>query len=778
MAGNTGGLAGEAGIKYALGRGDLDFTVRPLPLALGRLKKTILSPFTRISADNYVLEGFVTSKVEEGTPESTEDLAEAKMLGVGEAETEVRTQVEQDAEQDNIEDEDNDEIREIEPKIDVDLMQQNTPVKPLPEFKLPSPPRIPPSPPKIPPSPPKIPPSPLKTLPSPPKLKLSSPSKITPPSFFADAFKPFASFAKEMEQIDSERSKQAASVEVSKKKQLEKVEQQRAATEENRKLEEEQKKRAQERKKAEEDRKAELDRKKADAAAAEAVAKKNAQAKVAMEKRRQEADAKRIQVEKAELARKKAAEALARENAQAKAAMEKRKQEEEANRLRAEKAELARKKVAAAEALAKENAAAKAATEKRRQEAEASRLESERKRKEAQSKPKPPRPSFQIPKIEDLKPATKASPAQPKVNVPASGRPSFQIPTFGTSGNAAAKPPVTSKPSPPKPRPSFQIPQLGTSSNPKPKAETKPTTPPMPRPTFQLPKFGSDKPGASDVMKPRPSITIPRSEKVGPSDVTKPRPSITIPRASVQIPKATKAPNGVPTIVAWQKRPNNVLSGQIFGSPNFKDGERIETSQIAGGDFENGSVVTTVSGSKYFLSGQTPRELLAASKPPVVAATSPKVPARATSPLTKQQVPKASASNSAKSPPKTSLKAPPTTVKRPTFSLSALFGGDSESQPTPKPSGKVSLPKASAKPSTKEPPSQRSAPVQTRKTAPKGTPTISRWKQNRDKSITGFINGSPAFEEGEQITTSPIAGGTVKAGEVVVTGSGSRYFLS
>ena len=51
------------------------------------------------------------------------------------------------------------------------------------------------------------------------------------------------------------------------------------------------------------------------------------------------------------------------------------------------------------------------------------------------------------------------------------------------------------------------------------------------------------------------------------------------------------------------------------------------------------------------------------------------------------------------------------------------------------------------------------------------------WRKNRDGIVTGFISGSPAFEEGERITTSPIANGDISAGEVVQTGSGSRYFL-
>ena len=62
-------------------------------------------------------------------------------------------------------------------------------------------------------------------------------------------------------------------------------------------------------------------------------------------------------------------------------------------------------------------------------------------------------------------------------------------------------------------------------------------------------------------------------------------------------------------------------------------------------------------------------------------------------------------------------------------------------------------------------------------TAPRGVPTISSWSQNRDGSISGFISGSPSFADGESVTTSPIKG-EASDGEVVQTGSGSKYFLA
>ena len=67
-----------------------------------------------------------------------------------------------------------------------------------------------------------------------------------------------------------------------------------------------------------------------------------------------------------------------------------------------------------------------------------------------------------------------------------------------------------------------------------------------------------------------------------------------------------------------------------------------------------------------------------------------------------------------------------------------------------------------------------STPASKAKPAPRGVPTISKWRENRDGSISGFISGSAAFVDGDAITTSAIAKGEVVGGNVVQTGSGSR----
>jgi len=62
---------------------------------------------------------------------------------------------------------------------------------------------------------------------------------------------------------------------------------------------------------------------------------------------------------------------------------------------------------------------------------------------------------------------------------------------------------------------------------------------------------------------------------------------------------------------------------------------------------------------------------------------------------------------------------------------------------------------------------------------PKGVPVLSRWRKNRNGSISGKITGSKGFDDGESITTSPIADvKTIQANSVVQTQSGSKYYLN
>eukprot|EP00568_Trieres_chinensis_P010433 CAMPEP_0183301296 /NCGR_PEP_ID=MMETSP0160_2-20130417/7460_1 /TAXON_ID=2839 ORGANISM="Odontella Sinensis, Strain Grunow 1884" /NCGR_SAMPLE_ID=MMETSP0160_2 /ASSEMBLY_ACC=CAM_ASM_000250 /LENGTH=962 /DNA_ID=CAMNT_0025463889 /DNA_START=44 /DNA_END=2932 /DNA_ORIENTATION=+ len=84
---------------------------------------------------------------------------------------------------------------------------------------------------------------------------------------------------------------------------------------------------------------------------------------------------------------------------------------------------------------------------------------------------------------------------------------------------------------------------------------------------------------------------------------------------------------------------------------------------------------------------------------------------------------------------------------------------------------------ADAEPKKKVPVPKR--PTKRLARAPKGVPVLSEWVVNRNGSVTGYVEASNGmFEDGTQITTSPIKSGELEEGNVVETGSGSKYFLS
>jgi hypothetical protein len=205
----------------------------------------------------------------------------------------------------------------------------------------------------------------------------------------------------------------------------------------------------------------------------------------------------------------------------------------------------------------------------------------------------------------------------------------------------------------------------------------------------------------------------------------------------------------------------------LTGSPNFEEGDLVETTAISGGKIENGSTVTTSTGSRYFLSAEKPTKV-APSKAKAFG-SSPTIT------LTNQR--KAiEAKDESETPPKS------------TFSMFGLFGGGGDSEPT-MPKTQLSKPKAfGVARAKKAPPAKKAAqaktPAPAKKTAPaakappKGVAALSGWRANADGSVSGLIIGSPNFEDGERVTTSPIVKGRYAKGEVVTTGSGSKYFLS
>lgn len=75
-------------------------------------------------------------------------------------------------------------------------------------------------------------------------------------------------------------------------------------------------------------------------------------------------------------------------------------------------------------------------------------------------------------------------------------------------------------------------------------------------------------------------------------------PGAAAPSTSKAQPKKTMmAPPGVPIITGWKQNRDGSIMGRISGASGFKDGEKIETSPIAG-TATSGSVVQTASGSR------------------------------------------------------------------------------------------------------------------------------------------------------------------------------------
>jgi hypothetical protein len=121
-------------------------------------------------------------------------------------------------------------------------------------------------------------------------------------------------------------------------------------------------------------------------------------------------------------------------------------------------------------------------------------------------------------------------------------------------------------------------------------------------------------------------------------------------------------------------------------------------------------------------------------------------------------------------------------VAKPRASISLFGGGQEEKKAAAKKAEKLiqgAKPRASISLFGGGQGEKKAAPPKKQqKKAPSGVPSLARWKENDDGTVTGFISGSSSFDEGERVTTSPIASGKVTAGQVVRTGSGSKYFLS
>ena len=256
---------------------------------------------------------------------------------------------------------------------------------------------------------------------------------------------------------------------------------------------------------------------------------------------------------------------------------------------------------------------------------------------------------------------------------------------------------------------------------------------------------------------------------------------------------------GIPILYNWKQCNNGSINGNIRGSPNFRNGATITTSTITQG-VRGGTIVSTASGSRYFLEEPTTRKESEEVYSENVTLQSPQSQLQqeqerrilktedasndvidifkafknfkdvATSTVRRNKGTITIAKNrdddnttkSKKDNTRLAMEILEKSQPRSTFSLFDLFDDEKSDNKSKTTDGSSSLP----------PP-----PPPASKRPPTGTPTLTEWSMNDDGTITGFIFGSRNMGDGYLITTSTIVNGRRKQFEIVKTASGSLYFL-
>ena len=237
--------------------------------------------------------------------------------------------------------------------------------------------------------------------------------------------------------------------------------------------------------------------------------------------------------------------------------------------------------------------------------------------------------------------------------------------------------------------------------------------------------------------------------------------------------KVSSAPRGVPSLSKWRQNSNGSITGDIAGSNAYKDGESITTSPIAG-NIEGGTVVQTKSGSKYYLEPKaTSGGFFGISQKSVSTTRASEAADQRRSDTEKRKRQAAAAAEEKRrlldEQKKKAIEA--AVAKRKAAETKKQAKADTKAF-TEQPSGRTfSLGLFNFG----QQDTGASASVDSGATTPpRGVPSLSKWRQNRDGSISGSISGSPAFKNGEIITTSPVSG-NIADGAIVTTSSGSRY---
>merc|ERR1740136_610793 len=245
--------------------------------------------------------------------------------------------------------------------------------------------------------------------------------------------------------------------------------------------------------------------------------------------------------------------------------------------------------------------------------------------------------------------------------------------------------------------------------------------------------------------------------------------------------KLASAPRGVPVISDWRQERDGGISGSIFGSPSFDEGEFVSTSPITS-DAIGGTLVTTESGSKYFLedassAGEEKRDAAAAIAEAKVREAEERkaaqVEAREQAAEEKRAAVEAK-KNEAEERKAAQAEAREQAAEEKRAAVEAKKREAEERKAAQAEARELAAEEKRAGADTKKREASANQSVGQAKrgasislfgigqpsgsnaggkkklaNAPRGVPVISNWKQGRDGGIDGRIFGSPAFDEGE-----------------------------
>lgn len=330
------------------------------------------------------------------------------------------------------------------------------------------------------------------------------------------------------------------------------------------------------------------------------------------------------------------------------------------------------------------------------------------------------------------------------------------LPTYDVDVTVKPTPPSQTLPPPPAKNsllppadqklelPSFTFPKVEIPEPPKkttpppPKKQAPPPQPKVQSPPVELPKISL------------PKVSIPELPK--PSAISTPPPKVDVPKPPVK--KETKKEDPYMFTEAALKEFIAKDKPQVTELDKQQEEERRKR------EARDAEIRRAAEAATNAFKTATPSAPVVRKELPAKKTQSPK--GAATPQLTIQSIAKQAKPKAQPKKNEEPISVPP--VKgRPTFSLFG-FGGDT------KPVSTSSTTTASA-PKTKTPPVKD---VATNVSAPRGVPTISKWKVDAsDNTISGFISGSGSFKDGEPVTTSAIVG-VAKSNTVVRTNSGSR----